>query len=140
MSASIYFIACLPMNACKIGFTTVGALDRLAAMQTGCPAPLRLYATVPGTMEEERKLHTAFAPLHIHGEWFRFDGKLHDMACYLAGNSDRGSFLNALHDVLMQGLWNPHNSAIEDEDEYLATADWEPFRKELWDAFGPWDG
>lgn len=138
MSGSIYFIACLPMNAVKIGYTAAGAMNRLVAMQTGCPAPLKLYATVPGTMEEERRLHEAFQPLSIHGEWFRFEGKLHDMACYLSGNADRESFECALHDVLMQGLWHPHNNPMS-QDDYDATGDWEPFRGLLWEKFGPWE-
>jgi hypothetical protein len=136
MSGFIYFVACLPMNAVKIGYSQ-NPVSRVREMQTGCPAPLKLYATVPATMEEERRLHAAFMPLHIHGEWFRFEAKLHDMACYLSGNADRESFLGALHDVLMQGLWNPYKTLSE--DDYLATGDWEPFRKELWAAFGPWE-
>jgi hypothetical protein len=59
------------------------------------------------------------------------------MACYLSGSSDRKSFEGALHDVLMQGLWDPFNYSMTDQ-EYADTGNWEPFRAVLWNAFGPW--
>lgn len=122
----VYFIACEPMGAVKIGFTRQGVQNRQSALQTGCPAMLRLYGCFPGTIEDERKLHAAFKPLHIQGEWFRFEGKLVDMACYISETGDREVFEGALHDVLMQGLWHPSSDLTE--DEYLATGDWTPFR------------
>lgn len=137
MSGEVYFIACLPLGAMKIGFTRSGVVNRLSALQTGCPAPLKLYACFPGTMDDERRLHEAFAPLHIQGEWFRFEGKLHHFACYLGETRDRGCFEQALHDVLMQGIWNPSDPL--DEDQYLATGNWKPFEDTLWHLFGPWE-
>jgi hypothetical protein len=122
----VYFIACEPLNAVKIGFTRQGVLNRLSALQTGCPAPLKLYGCFPGTTDDEQKLHAAFKPLHIQGEWFRFEGKLVDLACYIGETRDRGIFEDALHDALMQGFWHPESRFTE--DEYLATGDWTPFR------------
>jgi hypothetical protein len=125
MKGYIYFIACLPMSACKIGFTSGPARKRLAAMQTGCPAPLKLYATVPGTIAEERLLHQAFRPLHIHGEWFRFEAKLLDIAYYLSGDACRDVFEAALHDVLFEGIRHQNNPA--GAEEYARSGDWMPF-------------
>lgn len=143
MNGYVYFIACEPMEAVKIGFTSKNPFSRLAALQTGSPAPLKMLGYVPGTQDEERKLHAAFSPLGIHREWFRLEWKLRDFVFYLTGDLvgfeiSRQRFLNALHDVLMQGMWNPHQYEIP-SDDYDLTGDWEPFRKELWDAFGPWE-
>jgi hypothetical protein len=143
VSGYVYFIACEPMEAVKIGFTTKSPSSRLRALQTGSPSPLKMLGYVPGTQDEERKLHAAFSPLCIHLEWFRFEWKLRDFINYLTGSLPdheitRESFLNALHDVLMQGVWNPYHYEIS-SDDYDLTGDWEPFRNELWDAFGPWE-
>lgn len=40
---------------------------RVAQLQTGNPAALRLLVTVRA---EERDLHRFFAPFRLHGEWF----------------------------------------------------------------------
>lgn len=140
MSGFVYFIACPPLEAVKIGFTASHPRARLAALQTGCPSPLKLLTYVPGTTGDERKLHESFAPLHIQGEWFRFEGKLKDFTYYLTPTPElpsRESFGAALHDVLMQGLWHPDDPVPE--EQYLATGDWRPFYQLLWDHFGPWD-
>ena len=133
----VYFIACVPLVAVKIGYTRQGTYNRLAALQTGCPAPLKVYGRFPGTYDDERRLHEAFASLRIHGEWFRLEGKLLDFACYIGETGDRGVFEDALHDVLMQGLWHP--SSDWSEDSYLATGSWGPFRKLLTEIHGPLD-
>jgi hypothetical protein len=129
------------MEAVKIGFTSSNPHVRLSGLQIGCPAPLKLLTYVPGSMDDERRLHKAFAPLHIQGEWFRFEGKLRDLTYYLSpiepGPVGRESFEGALHDVLMQGLWHPNDPMSE--DDYYATGDWEPFHELLWKIFGPWE-
>lgn len=135
----VYFIACEPMEAVKIGFTKTSPRGRLSALQTGNPSPLKLLTYFPGSLDDERNLHLAFRPLHIHLEWFRLEGKLFDMAAYLdspRGGASRQDFENALHDVLMQGSWYPDHHLTA--DEYYDTGDWEPFRPILWEAFGPW--
>jgi hypothetical protein len=141
VSGYIYFIACEPMEAVKIGFTKHHPKRRLAELQTGSPSPLKLLSFFAGTMTEEQKLHQSFAALGIHREWFRFEGKLRDFVWYVAEfegrEAEREQFENALHDVLMQGLWHP-GSDISEED-YLATGDWGPFRELLWANDGPWE-
>jgi hypothetical protein len=134
-TGQVYFIACLPMRAVKIGYTRQGVLNRLSALQTGCPAPLKLYGYFPGSLDDERRLHEAFGPLRIQGEWFRLEGKLLHLCCYIGSTDDRGIFENALHDVLMQGLWSPQDEL--NEDEYHATGSWAPFHALLRDIHGP---
>lgn len=126
MSGAIYFIACEPLEAVKIGFTKWSPVDRLRAFQTGCPAPLKLLGWVPGSMDEEQRLHRAFHALHITGEWFRHEGKLTHFVNYVTyPGADRLRFTNALHDVLLLGLWN--DDSPMSEDEYNQTGDWHPF-------------
>jgi hypothetical protein len=55
----------------KIGFTSGPLQNRLATIQTGCPEPLVVYASIPGAMRLERELHRRFAASRLEGEWFR---------------------------------------------------------------------
>jgi hypothetical protein len=84
LSGFIYFIAAETLGAVKIGFSGSHPTKRLRALQTGCPAPLRLLFYAPGTQAEEVQLHEAFAPLCIHGEWFRNELKLATLLHFLA--------------------------------------------------------
>lgn len=134
----IYFIACEPLEAVKIGFTAKDPEARVKACQTGCPAPLKLLGSFPGTMLEERRLHEAFTPLHIRGEWFRHEWKLWAFIEWMRHRWTRQGFIDSLHDVLMQdGGWHP-NCPITNQ-EYGETGSWEPFRDLLWRHFGPWE-
>lgn len=141
MSGFVYFILCEPMEAVKIGFSKYNPSRRLRGLQTGCPSPLKLACYFPGTMDEEKRLHIAFWPLSIRLEWFRFEGKLRDFVWYIRSEEgaqvSRDVFENALHDVLMQGLWYPDGALSE--EAYLETGNWEPFRKILWLNEGPWE-
>ena len=119
----IYFVACDPMDAVKIGFTRGDPATRYKGLQTSCPAPLRLAAHFPGTLDDERRLHAAFQFMHIHGEWFRHRGKLRELVEWLA---DGGDFADAVHDVLYQGYVHP-DEPPECQAIYQATGDWRPF-------------
>lgn len=57
----------------KIGYTAGSAAERMKDLQTGSPQRLRLLATQPGSMRDERALHRRFAHARIRqdGEWFR---------------------------------------------------------------------
>lgn len=120
----IYFVACDPMDAVKIGFTRGNPAIRYKGLQTGCPAPLRLAAHFGGSLDDERRLHAAFQFMHIHGEWFRFRGKLRELVNWLA---DGGNFADAVHDVLYQGYVHP-DEPPEVQAIYQATGDWRPFQ------------
>lgn len=58
--------------------------QRLAALQTGSPLPLRVWGQrpAPGGYEEERSVHSALTPHRRKGEWF--DCPL-PLACEVAG-------------------------------------------------------
>lgn len=76
----IYFIEAVGANAVKIGFTEQKPEDRLAALQTGCPHPLRLMGVMDGDVAEERRLHARFKRLRTTGEWFKLDDELRFLA------------------------------------------------------------
>lgn len=90
MSGFIYFVAAETLNALKIGFSAEHPSIRLKAIQTGCPAPLKLLAYVEGPQSEERQLHKVFAALRMHGEWFRYEGDLKFLVARLL-NSNRAA-------------------------------------------------
>lgn len=67
----VYFAQAEPCGPIKIGYTTRPRLKaRMSVIQTGCPFPLRLCRTFPGTRSLEAKLHRTFRKHHMHGEWF----------------------------------------------------------------------
>lgn len=126
MKGKIYFIVCRSLNAVKIGFTTGQPHVRLSSFQTGCPATLELWGSVPGTMDEEKALHRAFAALHIQGEWFSLIGKLKDFVCYIGTTEERDVLTGALFDVLYGGIWHPSDPMSE--AEYDATGTHRPLQ------------
>ena len=79
----------------KIGVTMSNPRSRLASFQTGSPYELEIYAFFPGDYNMERTLHEAFAPLRIHGEWFRTDGRLLALVANMYGEK----FGNAPHTI-----------------------------------------
>jgi Meiotically up-regulated gene 113 len=80
----------------KIGYTDSKPSVRLKALQTGSPIKLRVLAYLRGDMRLEAKLHETFMPLHLHGEWFSLDQKLHDLVWYLSYQNPNMDNVNAL--------------------------------------------
>lgn len=68
-SNTIYFIESRDAGLIKIGFTT-NPDRRIKSLKTASPNKLRVIMTMPGTREDERKLHEKFAHLRQQGEWF----------------------------------------------------------------------
>lgn len=63
----VYFVvAC---SRIKIGHA-VNVVARVRELQIGCPFPLTLIGTLPGTVALERHWHRAFEADLAHGEWF----------------------------------------------------------------------
>lgn len=65
--SSVYFAEA--GNRIKIGWSKRVA-SRVATLQTGNSAPVRLLGTTPGGRALERRLHQEFAHARIAGEWF----------------------------------------------------------------------
>lgn len=68
----IYFMQADIGGPIKIGYCGEDKLDqRVKALQTYCPFPLVVRKTIPGASRGiEKRLHRAFAPERLHGEWF----------------------------------------------------------------------
>lgn len=68
----IYFLEAVGVGSIKIGFTDRTDVEsRIAEIQTGCPVPVRLLKSMPGTLEDEKNLHRRFASSRLNGEWFK---------------------------------------------------------------------
>ncbi len=63
-------------RASKIGYTKGTAEQRCAELQIGCPAPLVVLGSVPGSLAMEHALHERFAHLRTTSEWFLADEEL----------------------------------------------------------------
>lgn len=75
---NVYFIgpADRSVGVVKIGVTGGAVSKRLYTLQTGSAHRLIAYGEVRMDARYELALHRAFAPLQMHGEWFRYQGKL----------------------------------------------------------------
>ncbi len=71
----IYFIQDSEVLNIKVGFTasqeTLAAEVRRKQLQTGNPSLLVVLASMPGTEEDEGRLHKQFHKHRVGGEWFR---------------------------------------------------------------------
>lgn len=64
----VYFIGG-EEGAIKIG-VSIAPVERLIAMQMGCPIKLSILAKVEGAVVLEKKYHARFGEHRSHGEWF----------------------------------------------------------------------
>lgn len=74
----VYFVEAEGFNSIKIGWTAGPPKMRLDMLQTGCPAPLRILAAIPGTEAKEQAIHDKFAHIRQRGEWFEATTELRD--------------------------------------------------------------
>lgn len=71
LKSVLYFVTCdLENFPVKIGSTRY-LPSRLKGIQTSLPYRVVVLAAVPGTEEDEKRLHSQFAPARLRGEWFR---------------------------------------------------------------------
>ena len=66
----IYFIQQGESGPIKIGYTKGKIKQRIQSLQTGNPEPLKILATMRGTVKDEINLHKAFDAHRLFGEWF----------------------------------------------------------------------
>ena len=59
----------------KIGYS-VNPEARVGELQTGNPRVLELFASMPGTLEDERRIHAKYIKDNIVGEWFHTSAAL----------------------------------------------------------------
>ena len=63
----IYFLQA--HNRVKIGYTR-DFKSRLRGLQTSCPEKLECVLLLPGSREDERRIHSRLSEHRAHGEWF----------------------------------------------------------------------
>jgi hypothetical protein len=71
----VYFIEGVGTGRIKVGMTEGAPRERLRALQTGSPFPLKLryiYET-DDARKTEAWLHETLAPYRVQGEWFEAD-------------------------------------------------------------------
>jgi len=84
----VYFIQGTISKNIKIGHTTKTMRQRLRGIQSS--DPLVVLKTIPGTKEDESRLHIAFRDAHSHREWFRPTEALLAYINSLPDNQDTG--------------------------------------------------
>ncbi len=113
MEGEVYFIS--DGEAIKIGFSG-SAIVRMGDLQTSHHRPLKIMLTIPGTMDDERKMHQKFKHLRIAGEWFKPAPDL--MAFIEAGgnpidNDVQGKFVAAIEEAIISCMGeNMHPAAM----------------------------
>ncbi len=71
----VYLITNSSEEICKIGYSS-NPKARLATLQTGCPYPLTLSATIVGEYDKEAELHERFCKYRLQGEWFVYSKEI----------------------------------------------------------------
>lgn len=72
----IYFIQAGDDGPIKIGY--VANVDQIKSWQEGSPVPLRLLATLEGSLEVEAYLHSKFLRFRQQGKWFKGSKEIFD--------------------------------------------------------------
>lgn len=78
----VYFIRSKSNGLVKIGFTTGDPDGRLGVLRRMSPSPLESIGVIRGPMTLENALHSRFAGLRRHGEWFEPDELLEEFLSY----------------------------------------------------------
>lgn len=65
----VYFIEAVRTDKVKIGVAK-NPKDRLKALSTGSPIPLKLLGVMPGDLKLEKEIHLRFKQCRSDGEWF----------------------------------------------------------------------
>lgn len=68
----VYFVKSVATGLVKIGFSA-DLHRRMKSLQTGSAEILELIAVMPGSPCDEKSLHSRFAKLRRHHEWFATD-------------------------------------------------------------------
>lgn len=81
--SNVYFISAPSLRLVKIG-TSNSPQKRLQEIQVGSACPVFLAAVVDGGAAVEQSLHSRFAHLRSHGEWFSLAGELAEFIATLS--------------------------------------------------------
>lgn len=95
----------------KIGFSD-DPRKRLAALQSAHPHLLEMIGFMPGTMDDEYRIHCIFGLLHVRGEWFNDDPSIRE---FLRKTKGRKRQLQPRQEILpaMQHHRRGHRKMVE---------------------------
>lgn len=88
----VYFVT--DGNAVKIGFSEIPS-QRIADLQSSCPAKLERLALIKGSIRDEQALHRKFHALRLHGEWFTLTPELRSQIAMLQEQEDNRTEFDA---------------------------------------------
>lgn len=71
----------------KIGYS-MSVPARVAALQSGCPEPLTVYASFKGDLATEERFHRRFCHHRLSGEWFTFSDEIRRWVAFRNGELD----------------------------------------------------
>ena len=97
----LYFFGAAGVNLIKIGYVRKSrrALDRLHALQPGCPYRLSLLFVLAGADRmDESRMHKLFGDLNHDREWFRCEGKLKQLMQLAIAMPDEAALI--FHELL----------------------------------------
>jgi hypothetical protein len=85
----VYFIEIKTNNESfyKVGFTKSNPRHRLRQLQTSNPFKLRLIKIFPGTLDDEKRVHTYLNNTRGMGEWFKHSPLIEDFLRIPLGNT-----------------------------------------------------
>ena len=85
----IYFVQVNGGGPIKIGFTRHAPTRRMVKLQSDCPWQIILLGAIPGTVDDERKLHKEVAAFRTQGEWFEPTGAVLNLVNRCLARPDR---------------------------------------------------
>lgn len=68
MTGTVYFVEA-PGRGIKVGYST-NVQGRLRSLQCSSPTPLKVLATIDGTIQVEQRIHALLNDHRLSGEWF----------------------------------------------------------------------
>lgn len=69
-NGSLYFLWAQWTTSFKVGFTRGPVGNRAFDIEASSPVPIRILASKPGTMCDEKKLHASLREYRSHREWY----------------------------------------------------------------------
>jgi hypothetical protein len=120
MSGFIYFILNPAARAVKIGYAA-DVRKRLSTIGVSSPDKIKLVASIPGTRDDERRIHTALRGNCKSGEWFEWGLITHE----LMERAKAGATIDELVDFatpekLFQRLQQRTGRLVKEIEEQLA--------------------
>jgi len=116
----VYILEAISTNRVKIG-TSCKPKNRIEAIKTDCPFPLRLLLLLELPWEYELVLHHIFNEYRLHGEWFELCDPILEFIneCLKRSDDDTCDYLNTEYNETMNGDIQSLRSGDNPKGEYV---------------------